>query len=143
MMRALVGTVRWCRDDMSCARGVGSHGRDSKTRPQMRDYALRVAIALVGSATCVHCDAPIGLHTGEVDRTRPGACYLPGSVIMICPTCNRDREDGDAINTEQYARDVARASVGIDPLPISEARALYGASRARYATLSRSRYWRG
>lgn len=135
---------------MQCAApglGAGTHSRDSKTRPQMREYALRVAIALAGSAICVHCGDPIGLGPGqgEVDRTIPGRCYVPGLVIMVCGACNRDMADSpNVIDRRAYARDVAKASERVGaPLTTADARRVVAASRARFATLGRSRYFRG
>lgn len=126
----------WCRAGCECGRQRGS-----ATRAQMRAYALAVAVALVGRAACVHCDAPVSLHNGEVDRVRQG-CYAPGNVIMTCTACNNGLGQGFDIDRDAYAADVARVSASVPVPSASVAVKAYKVGADVYATLRGSRYAR-
>lgn len=126
----------WCRKGCACGRERGS-----ATRAQMRAYALAVAVALTGSASCVHCGAAVSLHNGEVDRVREG-CYRPGAVIMTCEGCNNGLGQGFAIDRDAYASDVERVSASVAVPSASVAVKAYKAGADVYATLRGSRYAR-
>lgn len=126
----------WCRAGCECGRQRGS-----ATRAQMRAYALAVAVALTGSASCVHCGASVSLHKGEVDRVTPG-CYAPGSVVMVCEGCNNGLGQGFEIARDAYASDVARASESVAVPSATASLAAYRQGADVFSTLRGSRYAR-
>lgn len=130
----------WCRGSAPCCTGT----RGSADRYQMRVYALRVTVALEGAAQC-HCGRPIDIRNGDVDRTRGGECYAPGSVVMTCRKCNNERANSPAFDAERFARDVCQASQSVAIPSRQEATREWhlseGATPDRYA-LSGSRYMR-
>lgn len=128
----------WCRTGCACGRQRGS-----AQRAQMRAYALAVAVALTGSAQCVHCGDTISLHRGEVDRVVTG-CYRPGAVIMTCESCNNGAgQAGERIDRAAYAAAVAAASERVAiPSPTESVKA-YKAGANIFRTIERSPFWRG
>jgi hypothetical protein len=104
---------RWCRGAGRCDSPVcvGERGKDD--RVQMRAYALMVTIALMGSARCPHCTAPVSMFEGEVDRTMTG-CYRPSYVVMTCKPCNNALGQCALRDREGYVSAVVNASKGIE-----------------------------
>jgi hypothetical protein len=127
----------WCRTGCSCGRERGG-----ATRAQMRLFALNVAVALVGRAACVHCDAPVSLHTGQVDRTDPGECYRPGFVIMTCDACNNALGQTDMSDNmrAKYIADVLRASLKVSVPGQAEAKRIYAVKPTMRDQLRKSPY---
>jgi hypothetical protein len=132
----------WCKAGCACGRQRGG-----ATRPQMRVFALAVTVALVGRPACVHCGTSVTLWSGQVDRTDPGSCYLPGTVLMICEDCNESlgqegKTDIGDFDRETYKADVLRASLGITIMGPTAAQRIYAVKPTCKEILRNSPYMR-